>query len=120
MKCPKRPTGPIEGIPNAKIKSLNKLLVDIDTNITKSSRIHKALPIHHIVTTYVNKLNKNENKDRQLLIDKLKKRFVDNFRINTAVVFSGNRVYILMFDLDNPEFTTATQPFDGIQVHANV
>lgn len=100
-KCPKRPTAPITGIPNAKIKSINKLSAEIDSNITNNNRVHKAITIHdHIITTYVNKLNKNGNNDRQHLIDKLKKRFINNYRIDTAIVFSGNSIYIFMFDLD--------------------
>lgn len=45
---------------------------------------------------------------------------MDNFRIDTAVVFSGNRVYILMFDLDKPESNTATQPIGGTQAQVNI
>lgn len=71
MKCLKRPLAPIEGIPNAKIKSLNKLSAEIDNDITKGCRIHKPLNIHdHIVTTYINNHNINENIDRQQLIEK--------------------------------------------------
>lgn len=104
VKCPKHPTGPIEGIPNVKIKPLNKPSLKIDSKITK---------------TYVNKLNKKQNVDRQQLIDSLKKRFIDNFQVDTMVVFSGSRIHILMFDLEIENSVTATQPIDGIQIQYN-
>lgn len=75
MKCPKRPTASIEGIPNAKIRSLNKPSAKIDPKLVKQSRIHKPITIHdHIVTTYLNKLNKRQNTNRPKLTEEGRKK----------------------------------------------
>lgn len=118
-KCPKRPLKPIEGIPSMKIKTLNKISKEIHSKQAKKSRIHEPLTIHdHIIETYVTNLNENHNIERQELINKLKKRFVDLFRIDTTAVFSGNRLYILMFDLDEPANNDSpTEPADGLKVY---
>lgn len=122
LKCPRRPTKPIEGIPNAQIKPLNKKTREMDATITKNSKIHSPVTIHDmIVDTYIYKLNKDNKINREELIAKLRKRFVSQYAIDTIAHFSGNRLYILMFDLENPT-TSPTQPIQGnnnIQVHVD-
>lgn len=121
IKCPKRPKQPIEGIPNIKIKCINKKSHEIEEKITKKSRVHKPLTIHdYILDTYTNEINQQISLDRKVLIEKLKKRFADNFKIDTTVVFSGSRMYILMFDLENPTSEVATQPTYGIQADRHI
>lgn len=121
LKCPKRPTKPIEGIPNNQIKSLNKKSAGIDPNMTRNSKIHSPVTIHDmIIDTYINKLNKENNSNREELITKLRKRFINQYYIDTVAHFSGNRLYILMFDLDQPMTTSPTQPISGpnnVQIH---
>lgn len=119
-KCPKRPVKPIEGIPNARIKSMNKKSNEIDNSTTKNSRIHSPMTFHdHIIETYTKKLNKPKYSNRQELIIQLKKRFINLYNIDTTVVFSGNNMYILMFDLDKPNTTSPTVPTEGLVVHLN-
>lgn len=119
MKCPKRPTTPIEGIPNTQIKSINKKSQDIDINKTKNNKIHKPLTYHdYIIETYVTELNNPNNTDRQELLLKLKKRFTLLHGIDTTAVFCGNRLYILMFDLNDTENKDSpTEPIDGVKIH---
>ena len=96
------------------IKLHNKKSAEIPTIITKNTKIHAPLTIHdHIINTYINKINKPTQTNREDLIKKLKKRFVDEFQIDTVAVFSGNRLYILMFDLENPNNTSPTEPVHG-------
>lgn len=120
-KCPKRPTKPIEGIPNTKIKSTNKKSADIDPKKTKKSRIHQPITIHdHIVETYITTLNEDIKTDRQELIHRLKRRFVDLYNIDTTPVFGGNRLYILMFDMEEqPSKESPTEPTEGLKVYHN-
>lgn len=116
FKCPKRPTKPIEGIPNTQIKAMNKRSDNVDVAIKNNSRVHSPLTIHDlIINTYLNKLNKPKNINREELLTKLRKRFNVEFNIDTTAVFSHNRVYILMFDMQNPEQPSPTQPLNGIQ-----
>lgn len=113
LHCPKRPTKPIEGIPNIQIKSLNKKSNEISP-VKRNSRIHSPVTIHDcIINTYINKLNDTKNVNREELLSKLKKRFVNDFNIDTNAVFSGSRVYILMFDLETQE-TSPTEPINGL------
>lgn len=122
LKCTKRPIKPIQGIPNNPIKLLNKKSKEIDKKITTSSKIHSNITVHdHILNTYINKLNKEKNTQREELIGKLRKRFVTQHNIDTIAHFSGNRVYILMFDLDEPLSISPTQPIEGnnAQVHVD-
>lgn len=123
LKCPKRPTQPIQGIPNTQIKPLNKKSQEIDKKITKNSKIHSPITIHDmIINTYISKINKEKNRDREELLKKLRKRFVTQYNIDTVASFSGNRLYILMFDLDEPLTTSPTEPIPGIsniQVHVD-
>ena len=114
LKCPNRPTAPIPGIPNMPIKCNNKKSADLPPHITKKTRIHSPLTIHdYIITTYVNKINQPSHTNREDLIKKLKKRFTEDFQIDTTAVFSGNRLYILMFDLADPDGTSPTEPTHG-------
>lgn len=119
-KCPKRPLQPIVGIPNSKVKSLNKRTAELDRAKTKNNRIHSPITIHDtIITTYLEEINNPKNINRQDLINKIKKKFIELYNIDTAAVFSGNRVYILMFDLTiNDE--SPTEPIDGIQINTNI
>lgn len=121
LKCPKRPTKPIEGIPNVKIRSINKKSAEIDIKKTKNSRIHTNFTVHdHIIETFINKLNKPKNTDRQQLILKLQKRFIDLYQISTIPTFIGNRLYILMFDLELETKTVDTEPSEGVQLERQV
>lgn len=109
-KCPNRPKQPIEGIPNIPIKSINKKSHQVAEN-NKKSRIHQPLTIHdNIICTYLNEINNPNNTNRQELLDKLRKRFVDNHNIDTIAVFSGNKIYILMFDLEQRDHISPTEP----------
>ncbi|CAH1109612.1 unnamed protein product [Psylliodes chrysocephalus] len=105
-----RPTKPIAGIPNNPIKLLNKKSNEIDSKKkNKNSKIHTNITVHdHILNKYVSKLNKEKNTNREELITKLRKRFVVQFNNDTVAHFSGNRIYILMFDLDEPLSTSST------------
>lgn len=115
FKCPKRPTAPIAGIPNTTIKSINKKSAEIDKKITEKSHIHAPITIHdHIINTYINKVNKRKNTCREELIAKLKQRFIIEFKVDTSVVFSGSRMYILMFSLENPELPSPTETTTGV------
>lgn len=114
LKCPRRPTKPIEGIPNTQIKALNKKTKQIETKITQDSRIHAPVTVHDlIINTYINKLNKEKYTDREELIKKLRKRYIFLYNIDTICHFSGTRLYILMFDLDEPLTISPTQPIEG-------
>lgn len=120
MKCPKRPIKPIAGIPNVRIKSNNKRSPEVNKRIRNKSRIHNAYTTHDfIVDTYINKLNNPKNTNRQELLNKLKKRFIESHNIDTTTVFSGNKIYILMFDLDKENSNTATEPKEGTQIQYN-
>lgn len=112
FKCPKRPTNPINGIPNIPIKSLNKKSEDLPDSLKKTN-IHKPITKHdYIINAYINTLNdeNNANIKREELVQKLRKKFINNFNIDTQVLFTGNRMYILMFDLDNPDTDSPTRP----------
>lgn len=122
FKCSKRPTKPIEGIPNIPIKHLNKKSNEITDPQKKNTKIHNAVTIHDIIiNTYVNKLNKPKNTNREELLLKLRKRFITDYNIDTSVsFFSGNRIYILMFDMESTEAASPTEPILGdnnVQVH---
>ena len=119
-KCPKKPVKPIEGIPNARIKPMNKKSNEIDNKITENNKVHTPMTIHdHIIETYTSKLNKPKYSNRQELIIQLKKRFINLYNIDTTVVFSGNHMYILMFDLDKPNTASPTEPTEGLVVFRN-
>ena len=115
FKCPNRPTTPIQGLPNIPIRSLNKKSREIVDEYKKDSRIHSPITIHDIIiNSYANKLNKPQNTNRQELIDKLRKRFIDEYNVETSVTFvGGNKIYILMFDMDNKNFNSPTEPTTG-------
>lgn len=123
IKCPNHPKKPIEGIPNMKIKTLNKKTRDIDDLLKKTNRIHVPITIHdHIINTYSRKMNKPKNTDRNELVIKLKKRFINEFNVDTTVVFSGNRFYVLIFDLEEPDEPSPTEPISNEvnkQVHVD-
>lgn len=115
-RCPKRPTAPIPGIPNVKIRSSNKKTADIAQDKTKRNRLHTNITIHDfIINKYTNALNNPKHTNRDELIQKLRKRFIDNFNIDTKTMFSGNYLYILMFDLEHPQSTSPTEPTDNIR-----
>ena len=106
-KCPNRPRAPIEGIP---IKSIIKKSHEVSAE-EKKSRIHQPLTLHdNIICIYLNEINDSKNTNRQELLDKLRKRFVDNYNVDTVAVFSGNNIYILMFDLEEKDHHSPTEP----------
>lgn len=75
-----------------------------------------------IIDTYIYKLNKINNNNRDELIAKLRKRFIAQYSIDTVAHFSGNRLYLLMFDLESPSTPSATQPIQGsnnAQIHVD-
>lgn len=114
IKCPRRPTAPIEGVPNTTINKLNKRSKDINPQITHNTKIHSTITIHDlIINTYVTKINKPKNINREELITKLRKRFIQLYNIDTTLAFSGNKMYILMFDLDQPNSDSPTEPTTG-------
>lgn len=116
FKCPKRPTQPIEGIPNTTIRSLNKKSSEIALEKKADTKIHSPVTIHDlIINTYVTKINKPKHVNREELLQKLRKKFVQLYNIDTTVVFSGNRMYVLMFDLDKPLSISPTEPLHGEQ-----
>lgn len=120
LKCKNRPTTPIRGIPNAKIKTLNKKTEEIDTSITKNSRIHRAVTIHDMVLhTYSSKINNEKCTNRQELINKLKTKFIDHYNIDTIVSFSGTHMYIIMLDPTDLSSPSPTEPIRGKQVTIN-
>lgn len=65
-----------------------------------------------MINTYLRKLNKPKNTNREELLIKLRRRFINQYNIDTITVFSGNRVYIMMFDIEDPEEPTPTEPVD--------
>lgn len=114
IKCNKRPTQPIQGIPNIKILCTNKKTHEIDTNITNNSRIHKPISIHdHIINTISTKINKPKNSDREALLKKLRSQFIIQYEIDVQAVFFGNKMYIIMEDTLNPNQPPPTQPKDN-------
>lgn len=112
MKCPQRPKQPIEGIPNIKIRSVNKKTNQVSPNLKKKhSKLHSPVTLHDaIINNYSSKLNNAKNTNREELIKKLKQKYLDEHNVDTCIMFSGNRFYILMFDLDEPELGIATEP----------
>lgn len=116
LQCPKRPTQPLEGIPNIPIKSINKKSNELPKDIQKS-RIHSPITLHDlIINSYTNELNEDKTSNREDLILKLRKRFVANYNVDTVAVFSGSRVYILMFDL----ITGENSPTESINNVVNI
>ena len=111
IKCPRRPRAPIEGIPNTTIKTLNKRSKDMNPHITNNARIHSYITVHDlIINTYTAKINKPKNSNRKELITKLRKIFIQSYNIDTTVAFSVNKMYILMFDLDQPISISPIKP----------
>ncbi|XP_066258008.1 uncharacterized protein [Euwallacea similis] len=116
MKCPKRPTAPIDGIPNVKIKCLNRRTAEVSIAMSRDSRIHSAITIHdYIINKYKIQINKTTNTDREELLKKLRKQFVGDFAVDTSVVFFGNNMYILMFDMLSPSKTSPTEPTEQLR-----
>lgn len=116
MRCPRRPTAPIEGIPNVKVKCLNKRTAEVTPTVAAESRIHNPITTHdHIINKYKHQLNKTTNINREELLKKLRKRFLDEFDIDTSVVFFGNHMYILMFDMLLPNRNSPTEPQDQLK-----
>lgn len=62
-------------------------------------------------------MNNPKNSDREALLKKLKEKFISEHNVDTTAVFSGSRMYILMFDLDIPDSPTATRPRASDGVH---
>lgn len=112
MKCPKRPTKPIAGIPNVKIRTVNKKSNSIDqTTKLQHPKLHAPITLHDsIINNYTSKINNPKNIDRAELLKKLKHKYITENNVDTTAVFSGTRMYILMFDLDLVGSPTATQP----------
>jgi len=116
MKCPRRPTAPIEGIPNVKVKCLNRRTAEITPTVKAGSRIHTPITTHdYIINKYKHELNKTTNTNREELIKKLRKRFVEDFDVDTSVVFFGSHMYILMFDMLLPNRNSPTEPLDQLK-----
>lgn len=115
FKCPKRPKSPIEGIPNIQIKGLNKKSHELAETTRNNSRIHTPITIHDsIVNTYIHQINKPKNINREELILKLRKRFIEEHGIDTCVVFpGGNRAFIFMFDMNDPQSASPTEAKQG-------
>lgn len=111
FQCPKRPTKTIEGIPNLPTKTINKKSRQISDKTKKKSRIHTPITIHDmIVNTYIEKLNKPKNNNREELLTKLKKKFIQEYNVETTVSFVGNNwIYILMFDLEGKDSQSPTE-----------
>lgn len=113
FKCPRRPTAAIPDIPNIPIKSINKRTDEIDSDLKKESRIHSSVTKHDfIIQSYLEKINKPKNTNREQVILQLRKKFIDLWRIDTTAVFTQNRLYILMFDL-NADEDSPTEPTSG-------
>jgi len=82
---------------------------------TTNSKIHAPVTVHDlIINTYINKLNKPKNINREELLNKLKARFINEYNIYTTAVISGHRLYVLMFDLDQPDSQSLTEPTQGV------
>lgn len=125
FKCPNRPLKPIEGIPNIPVKTLNKKSHEITNSDKKNSRIHSPITIHDtIINTFINKLNKPENNNREEITEKLRKRFRLEYNVETSITFVGNnRIYILMFDMEENDFRSPTETIPGnnnSQIHVSV
>lgn len=114
FKCPKRPTKAIPDIPNIPIKSINKKSEEIDSDLKKENRIHSPITKHDfIISTYLEEINNPKNLDREETIRKIRKRFVELWKIDTTAVFTQNRLYILMFDLDSDQ-DSPTEPLNSL------
>ncbi|XP_066146781.1 uncharacterized protein [Euwallacea fornicatus] len=115
-KCPKRPTAPIEGIPNVKIKCINRTTTEVSQSVKEQSRIHSPLTTHnYIINKYKHQINKSNNLNRDELLKKLKKQFIDDFKVDTSVVFFGSYMYILMLDILEPNRSSHTEPQDQLR-----
>lgn len=113
FKCPNRPTKAIPNIPNIQIKSINKKSDEIESDLKKENRIHTPITKHDfIISTYIEEVNNPNNADREATILKIRKRFVDLWKIDTTAVFTQNRLYILMFDLDSDQ-DSPTEPLNS-------
>ncbi|XP_066252658.1 uncharacterized protein [Euwallacea similis] len=116
MKCPRRPTAPIKGIPNVRIKCLNRKSAEVSKTITNESRVHSPITTHdYIINKYKHQLNKTNNNNREELLKKLNKQCIEDFNIETSVVFFGSHMYILMFDLLLPNRISPTEPRDQLK-----
>lgn len=110
IQCPERPVKPIEGIPNTRIKTLNRKSKHVDANLEQDNRIHEPITTHDfIINVYTHKINKPSTTNRAELIQKLKGRFIKEFNMDAIVVFFGNWMYVLMVDLEKPEEPSPTQ-----------
>lgn len=110
FRCPNRPTSTLPNIPNIPIKSINKKTEEIQSDLKKENRIHKPVTKHDfIINSYIVEINNPDNLNREETIMKLRKRFVDLWKIDTTAVFTQNRLYVLMFDLDSNQ-DSPTEP----------
>ena len=113
-KCPNHPKVPVAGLPITRLKPINTKTENLPKELI-SSRIHAPLTIHdHIVNCYNDKLNNSKISNRDELLAKLNKRFINNFSIATTVVFSGSFFYVLMFDMHAPNSQSPTKPTHGM------
>ncbi|XP_048523560.1 uncharacterized protein LOC109543862 isoform X1 [Dendroctonus ponderosae] len=89
LRCPKRPTVPIEGIPTVKIKCLNKRAAEMSILITAQGRVHSPITTTHdyIINKYKHQLNKTTNTNREELLKEMGKQFDDDFNIDTSWSF---------------------------------
>ena len=92
------------------------------TTVTTKSRIHAPLTIHDfIIHKYTTEINAPNVIQRQELVKLLRKRFLEDFSIDTIAVFSGNKMYVLMFDTLNPQNESPTQTTDNTkQIVTNI
>jgi predicted molibdopterin-dependent oxidoreductase YjgC len=74
-----------------------------------------------IIDTYIDKINNPKHTNREELIQKLRKKFIKQYNIDTSAVFSGNRLYSLMFDIISPQSISPTDPTHGTgtQIHVD-
>jgi len=82
MKCSKRPTAPIEDIPNVKAKCLNKRTDEVSDSMATDSRIHKTNTHDYIINKGKHQLNKTNNNREELII-------IDDHNVDTSVVFKS-------------------------------
>lgn len=75
--------------------------------------LHSSIPLHDvIINTYVSKINNPKSANREELLKKLNQKLIAEHIVDTTVVFSGSRMYVLLFDLNIANSSAATQTND--------
>ena len=94
LNTPKRCTASITGIPNDKLNHHGG-------NSTRKENIkntHNPIAIHNmIINPYIGNLNDSKNINRVELLQKLEKKIIHNYNVDSTTVFSGSQVYIPIF-----------------------